>query len=101
MAVVARHWLEGCSVDSADVVVLAAWGNDVAATLHGVASEYAAQVIDVRAGLGDALAAAPALAWVAALDLLTRHKQYDAGRAVIINAGIDGGIGLVILQAVS
>ena len=50
-------------------------------------------VFDACAMLGDALAAAPALAWCAALDLVVA----GAARAHVISAGIDGAIGHVTL----
>ncbi len=48
---------------------------------------------DVCAMLGDTLAASPALAWCAALDLV----MAGAARAHVISAGLDGAIGHVTL----
>jgi hypothetical protein len=50
-------------------------------------------VDDVTAALGEALAATPALAWVAAIDRLAAGDQ----RVVVLSAGIDGDVGLVTL----
>lgn len=79
-----------------DLVILAPWG-----TLAGTALRDAtkgrfagATVLDVSAGLGNSLAAAPALAWVAALDLLVAGK---AKKALVLNAGTDGGVGAVVM----
>src|SRR5262249_32090873 len=45
---------------------------------------------------GDALAATPPLAWAAALDLIAGG---DAGRVLVLSAGVDGGLGLVSFRA--
>jgi hypothetical protein len=78
-------------VDEADLLIVATWGDATWARLrrHGA--------IDTSARLGDALAAAPALAWCTALDLLQTGRYR---RAHIISAGIDGGIGLAVLGSV-
>lgn len=67
------------------LVVLAAWGGQARARLgqHGG--------FDAGLRFGDALAAAPALAWCVALDLL---RQGRWRRAVVVSAGIDGGLGI-------
>jgi hypothetical protein len=77
----------------ADLVLLAPWGDAARARLHDAAGKRAA-VIDIGERLGDALAAAPALAWCAALDLL-QGGAYR--RAYVLSAGIDGGLGLAVL----
>ncbi|HEY0476318.1 MAG TPA: beta-ketoacyl synthase N-terminal-like domain-containing protein [Kofleriaceae bacterium] len=78
-----------------DVVVIAPWCPLVAAELRGWARANApdALVIDTS-GLGEVLAASPALAWLAALDLLVAGR---GRRALVLNAGIDGDIGAVVL----
>jgi hypothetical protein len=79
----------------ADLVVIAPWGPAVAAELRGWAHDNApdARVVDSSA-LGEALAASPALAWLAALDLLVAGR---ARRALVLSAGTDGDIGAVVL----
>jgi hypothetical protein len=78
-----------------DVVVIAPWCPRVAAELCGWARANApdALVIDTSA-LGEVLAASPALAWLAALDLLVAGR---GRRALVLNAGTDGDIGAVVL----
>jgi len=79
----------------ADLVVIAPWCRAVAAELRGWAHDNVpdALVVDTSA-LGEALAASPALAWVAALDLLVAGR---ARRALVLGAGTDGDIGAVVL----
>jgi hypothetical protein len=50
--------------------------------------------LDLGAVLGDALAATPALGWVAALDLL---QEKTAAHACVVNVGVDGSLGAVLL----
>lgn len=78
-----------------DLVVIAPWGPPAAAELRGWARANAAgaAVVDSSA-LGDALAASPALAWLAALDLLASGR---ARRALVLGAGTDGDVGAVVL----
>ena len=73
----------------ADLAVLAPWGAPARAFLQDLArSRYArAPVVDVSLALGDSLAAAPALAWLVALDLLQPGQ-----RTVVLTAGIDGDL---------
>ena len=80
-----------------DLVVIAAWGPPAAAALRGWARATTpdARVIDCEA-LGDALAASPALAWVAALDVLVAG---GARRALVLTAGTDGDVGAAVLGA--
>lgn len=79
-----------------DLIVLAPWGPPAGDALRAWARAAApgAAVVDVSAGLGDALAATPALAWIAALDLLAEGK---ARRALVLGAGTDGDVGAVVL----
>lgn len=79
-----------------DLIVLAPWGPPAGDALRAWARAAApgAAVVDVSAGLGDALAATPALAWIAALDLLAEGR---ARRALVLGAGTDGDVGAVVL----
>ncbi|WP_426100229.1 beta-ketoacyl synthase N-terminal-like domain-containing protein [Massilia sp. TSP1-1-2] len=79
---------------SDDLIVLAPWGNGARDRLYGALHGTRATVVDASIFLGDALAAAPSLAWCAALDLL---RQGHWRRAFVLNAGIDGGIGLAVM----
>jgi hypothetical protein len=81
-----------------DLVVLAPWGRPAKDLLVSAARERhpQARIVDLMAGLGDALAATPALAWVAALDLLV---QGVARRALVLAAGIDGDLGVVSMRS--
>jgi hypothetical protein len=81
--------------ESADLFVLAPWGAPARAFLSDLAASRCAQgrIIDVSVQLGDSLAAAPSLAWVAALDLLRPGET-----AVVLSAGTDGCIASVVLQ---
>jgi len=85
--------------DAVDVVILAPWGDAPRQALHDRASVSfpAARLLDVSAALGDALAASPALAWIAALDLLVAGA---ARRVLVLSAGIDGDLGAVVLAGV-
>lgn len=81
-----------------DLVLFSAWGNKSRAMLlQACNAAGVSKVIDVAACLGDALAAAPALAWAAGLDLLLSG---NAPRALVLNTGIDGGLGCVVLRSV-
>ncbi len=81
---------------SEDLVVAAPWGHAVRAELHDALEGTRSKVIDTC--LGDALAAAPALAWCGALDLL---RGGTWRRAFVLTAGIDGGVGLAVLGSVT
>lgn len=81
-----------------DLVLFSAWGDPSREMLLQACKESGvSKVIDIAACMGDALAAAPALAWVAALDLVMSGK---ASRVLVLNAGIDGGLGCVVLRSV-
>jgi 3-oxoacyl-[acyl-carrier-protein] synthase II len=82
----------------ADLAVLAPWGDPARAALLAAVAEACpgAVAIDASAALGDALAAAPALAWAAAADLL---REGACARALVLSAGIDGDAGAVLLRA--
>lgn len=95
-------WLESCAAIGAgedaalldlparaELVVLAPWGAPPRAALTELAgSRYpGAAIVDLSRCLGDSLAAAPALAWVVALDLLRPGE-----RAVVLTCGVDGEV---------
>lgn len=85
----ARAWErnpELAAPDDESLLVLAPWGRQARARL-GRRDAH-----DVSLHLGDALAAAPALAWCVALDLI---RQGRCRRAMVLSAGIDGGLGIV------
>jgi hypothetical protein len=86
-------------VEAVDAVILAPWGDAPRRALHDRASVSfpGARIIDASAALGDALAASPALAWIAALDLLVARA---ARRVLVLSAGIDGDLGAVVLAGV-
>ena len=77
-------------------VVIAPWGREARAKLHRLASRHApeAAVVDTSLVLGDSLAAAPALAWVAALDLICS----GAGRVLCLSLGTDEVLAAVTLR---
>lgn len=79
----------------ADLVVLAPWGIPSRAWLGDLAaSRYSgASIMDVSLRLGDSLAATPALAWLAALDLLGPGE-----RAVVLTAGVDGDLTAAVFR---
>ncbi|MDM5180240.1 beta-ketoacyl synthase N-terminal-like domain-containing protein [Massilia sp. DJPM01] len=74
------------------LVVLAPWGSE-ARSRHGNRD-----ALDVSLSLGDALAAAPALAWCVALDLIRTGR---CRRAVVFSSGIDGGLGIARFGSVA
>jgi hypothetical protein len=81
--------------EPADAAVVAGWNPTVGATLtEGARGLFGARVVvDLGAGLGESLAASPALAWVAALDLLAS----GAARVAALSAGPDGDLCGVVL----
>jgi hypothetical protein len=83
-----------------DLVVLAPSGDQTQRTLLDRVHDAlpGATVVDLLVGLGDALAASPALAWIAAVDLL-REGRFR--RAAVLSAGIDGDLGVVVLRGCS
>jgi hypothetical protein len=83
---------------SIDAVVLAPWGPPARDVLRSFAEESlrGRPVFDVELGLGESLAASPALAWTVALDLLGSEAL---GRVLILSSGLDGGLGLVAIRA--
>ncbi|HVK54649.1 MAG TPA: beta-ketoacyl synthase N-terminal-like domain-containing protein [Burkholderiales bacterium] len=95
-----QNSIEALSMDldaaSIDFIIIAPWGQPARRVLRRIVETKftRAAVLDISESLGDALAATPALGWVAALDLL---QSKEAKRCLILNAGIDGGIGAVVL----
>lgn len=83
---------------SIDCIIIAPWGTPARQPLRTLADTYFKHttVFDLSKCLGEALAATPTIAWVAALDLL--HTGI-AKRCLILNAGIDGGIGAVLMKS--
>jgi 3-oxoacyl-[acyl-carrier-protein] synthase II len=79
-------------VGAADVYVLAAWGATAEAARAVLGG---ARVVEQCAVIGDALAATPALAWCAAIDLVR-----GGHRAVVaLSAGVDGQLAAVRFAA--
>lgn len=91
-----RQVLAGFKALPIDLVVLAPWGDPARTALRNAseASFARAAILDISECLGDSLAATPALAWIAALDLLVAG---EADKALVLNAGTDGGVGAVLL----
>jgi len=90
--------LDALSPPSIDAVVLSAWGPPARDPLAAVVARAlrGRPLLDVANGLGESLAASPALAWTVGLDLLCSQ---DLGRVLIVSAGLDGDLGLVALSA--
>lgn len=87
----------GPHVAAADLVVLVPWGPPCHEELllgHERLRRSGARVVDLSASLGHALAAAPALGWIAALDMVAHE---GAEHALIISAGLDGDLGAVVM----
>jgi hypothetical protein len=81
---------------SADLVVIAPWGAPARTRLLELAAGRA--VLDVTAGLGESLAATPAIAWLVALDAIVAGRTR---RAAILSLGIDGELGVVVLRGLA
>ena len=78
-----------------DVVVLAPWGTPAREALLDLPQVLEAELsVDTSLTLGESLAATPALAWALALDLLA---HLDKPRALVLSAGPDGDLGVVVL----
>lgn len=91
--------LERAAAQPDDLYVLAPWGEASRESLIAAVTSHAGpavSLVDISTALGESLAATPALAWVVALDLLQQPPQR---RAVVLSAGIDGGLGLVVFGA--
>jgi 3-oxoacyl-[acyl-carrier-protein] synthase II len=81
----------------AELCVLAPCGAAARSSLRDLAPD-APETIDVTAWRGEALAAAPALAWLAALARIVTGR---ARRAAILSLGPDGELGVVVLRGTS
>jgi hypothetical protein len=82
------------ATEAADLIVIAPWGEPARGRLRKLA-RGAAEIIDVTAAFGEALAATPALAWLAALDRIVAKRAH---RAAVLSIGPDGEIGIVVLR---
>ena len=71
----------------ADQVVIAGWGDPARQRLSALAD---AKRHDLTRTLGEGLAATPALAWVAAVELVARGV---ASRVAVLSEGLDGATG--------
>lgn len=91
--------LRGLRAQMGDVdwIVLSPWGGGARVALQSILPSIfsSSNRWDITKILGDSLAAGPALAWAAALDALHSER---AGRALVVNAGIDGHLGMVLLS---
>lgn len=83
--------------DVVDVVVVAPWGSSARDALCTFAAGAlpTARVLDSSTIFGESLAASPALAWAAAIDLLVAQ---GLRRALVLSAGLDGDVGVVMLR---
>ena len=80
----------------ADLIAIAPWGEPARARLCELARDAGArEILDVTAWRGEALAATPALAWLAVLDHLVAGR---ARRAAALSIGVDGELGVVVLR---
>jgi Beta-ketoacyl synthase, N-terminal domain len=82
---------------AASHVVIAPWGAPPRHGLLTCVEDYLpkATIVDTSQRFGESLAASPALAWVAAIELLTRgHAAY----VLVLSVGIDGDLGCVVLR---
>jgi hypothetical protein len=88
--------LEGCAslAQGTDLVLSAAWSPGVQARLDLEVEAWAPGIRVSAVEGGEALAATPALVWARAVDLL---QQGEAGRILVLTAGIDGDLGAVAL----
>jgi 3-oxoacyl-(acyl-carrier-protein) synthase len=87
---------EACG-EQPDLVLVAPWGEPPRESLRTFAHSLnpGARVIDLSLHWGESLAATPALAWSAALDLIAANR---ARRVLVLSAGIDHEIGAVVFQ---
>ncbi len=78
-----------------DLLVLAPWGTPAREALADLPEALdVKRSIDLTNLLGEALAATPALAWIAALGVL---RETGGTRALVLSAGPDGDLGAVVL----
>jgi 3-oxoacyl-[acyl-carrier-protein] synthase II len=78
-------------------IVIAPWGEPARGALRDAIDRALprAPVLDLSLAIGDALAASPALAWVAAVDLLAAAL---ASHVAVLSAGIDGALGVAFFS---
>ncbi len=78
------------------LAILAASGPAERAFLHELLRQRAptCRTLDLCAALGDSLAASPALAWAAAIDLL---QAQQAERVLVLSLGLDGDLGVTVV----
>ena len=90
--------LDELALPSVDAVVLAAWGPPARDALVSVVAESlrGRPLLDLAQGLGESLAASPALGWAVGLDLL---RSQGFGRLLVVSAGLDADLGIVGLSA--
>jgi hypothetical protein len=91
-----RDLLRG-RMESAPLVLLAGWRPDVATPLRAAAAALSPnKVVDVTAWMGHPLAASPAIAAVAALDLA---RSFTVPAVVpVLCASVDGDVGLIAVS---
>jgi hypothetical protein len=82
--------------EPADAVVVVAWGEPPRAGIGGplALGGKTVPLLDTSLVFGGCLAASPALAWVAALDLIDE----GARRVIVLSACTDGDLGVVALR---
>jgi 3-oxoacyl-(acyl-carrier-protein) synthase len=80
------------------VVLLAPWGDAAREAMHDALdrAQTGAIRVDLTAALGDALAATPALAWLAGVDAIESHAIESVN---VLGMGIDGDVTTVVLSA--
>jgi 3-oxoacyl-(acyl-carrier-protein) synthase len=83
---------------SCHVVLLAPWGDTAREAMHAALDRGRGDPIrvDLTAALGDALAATPALGWLAGVDAIESHACESV---LVLGMGIDGDITSVVLSA--
>lgn len=89
--------LRGVCGEPPDLVLIAPWGEPPREALRAFARSLnpGARVLDLSAHWGESLAATPALAWTAAIDILATGR---ARRVLVLSAGIDREIAAVTFQ---
>ena len=85
------------AVGELDLLLLAPCNAEKRQNLQTATTGFALPTLDISLLLGEALAATPALAWCAALALLT-NTTLSCSRIFIISAGLDEGAGLVEIR---
>lgn len=78
-----------------DLLVLAPWGTPAREVMRELPEALAVkQSVDLTNLLGEAIAATPSIAWIAALGMLV---ETGGKRALVLTAGPDGDLGAVVL----